>query len=746
MEDGKDGRENSSAVVQETVSQVISNLVQKYVEKEESNANRNLERLEMAHIRLEASLETSDKWQITDTSLLRWRRKLKRVAQECDDTLHKCKQRILEDKHVEHEVQNSSLPNRIIHATKSFVSSIFNRNDNGLIRPIVQRFEWYADGASEFLRFIELGGTPHRRMPFNSITRNLLSGKELYHNIFRGNEYPLLQLWLLPKRTSEHGRETNLVFLKKDIYFGMIVQLSESTDIFGIAGPTLSNPKACPAQIETESSLLSFHLLFFPIQRWLICPIPVAPLAASQEGRRCRRDGRAGGPPPLAAPAGGKPAQEGRRPRLSRRRPLSLTPHAPLVAPAVGPQAHLAEREREVPGERALDRGEREARRIAASQGRVGVAADAGGWRVSLGPQPLTHAPIWSTPAPSPVVPFPRPSRRRSAPRRPPCLLQTAPSASAARWWCKPGRDLLSEVVHLPYYCQEVVHLPSTMDNTNNVGHEDLRFNFDDDDILLNENPAPRPSGVNSLLNKEHVQSLTGMGSSNDEDLEFHLGGSDDSSLGDGDTSSSSNSSANREHDGGGVQNDATEDGMDRLDNAAFSKMAEDAEMNSSVHEFWDIINKTFASEEEAYHFYNNYARDKGFGVRKQKVRRSKRYEGYGEVGIVRKDAYNFCSRYKRRRIEKGDAMAALGLMQRRQRKPFSPPCNLRTLSAVPHAMAIYNHCHGTPPLTIIQPDSVNGSRLNALRRSAEPRSNLAHGSYTGDPGWYASHEDVHDA
>ncbi|WVZ61669.1 hypothetical protein U9M48_011507 [Paspalum notatum var. saurae] len=229
----------SSAVVQETVSQVISNLVQKYEEKEESNANRSLERLEMAHIRLEASLETSDKWQITDTSLLRWHRKLKRVAQECDDTLHKCKQRILEDKQVEHEVQNSSLPNRIIHATKSFVSSIFNRNDNGLIRPIVQRFEWYADGASEFLRFIELGGTPHRRMPVNSITRNLLSGKELYHKIFRGNEYPLLQLWLLPKRTSEHGIEANLVFLKKDIYFGMIVQLSESTDIFGIAVKSL---------------------------------------------------------------------------------------------------------------------------------------------------------------------------------------------------------------------------------------------------------------------------------------------------------------------------------------------------------------------------------------------------------------------------------------------------------------------------------------------------------------------------
>ena len=81
----------STAIVQETVSQILSGLVQKYEEKEESNANRNLERLEMAHIRLEAALETSERWQITDASLLRWRRKLKRAAQECDETMHKCK-------------------------------------------------------------------------------------------------------------------------------------------------------------------------------------------------------------------------------------------------------------------------------------------------------------------------------------------------------------------------------------------------------------------------------------------------------------------------------------------------------------------------------------------------------------------------------------------------------------------------------------------------------------------------------
>ncbi|RCV39360.1 hypothetical protein SETIT_8G217600v2 [Setaria italica] len=185
----------SAAIVQETVGQILSGVVQKYEEKEESNEKRNLERLEMTHIRLEAALETSNKWQITDASLLRWRRKLKRAAQECDDTLHKCKQRILEDEQMEREVKNSSLPNRIVHATK---------------------FERYADGASEFLRFKELGGAPHRHMPFDLVDKNLFAGKELHHKIVLGNKYPLFQLWLIPMCNSVHGIEVSLTFIKYD--------------------------------------------------------------------------------------------------------------------------------------------------------------------------------------------------------------------------------------------------------------------------------------------------------------------------------------------------------------------------------------------------------------------------------------------------------------------------------------------------------------------------------------------------
>ena len=59
-----------------------------------------------------------------------------------------------------------------------------------------------------------------------------------------------------------------------------------------------------------------------------------------------------------------------------------------------------------------------------------------------------------------------------------------------------------------------------------------------------------------------------------------------------------------------------------------------------------------------------------GVGIRKHVIMDvlQCRYGGYGKVGIIRKDAYNFSSRYKRSRIADGDAMAVLGLMQSRQK------------------------------------------------------------------------------
>jgi hypothetical protein len=230
-----------SAVVHESVSQILSGLLQKYEDKQNLNVFRNLERLEMAHIRLEAVLQTSDKWDITDTSLLRWRRKLKCAAQECQDTLHRSRQRILDNEHIEKEVSNFCLPKRVLHATRSFVTSIFNHNSNDLNRSIVQRFEWYADGASEFLSLLELGGMPRCHMPFDPLIRHLLAGKILKHRIIRANKCPLFLL-LAPFISEEHGIEGRFYFMQKDhnapdddFCLTVSLQISESTDIVGIA-------------------------------------------------------------------------------------------------------------------------------------------------------------------------------------------------------------------------------------------------------------------------------------------------------------------------------------------------------------------------------------------------------------------------------------------------------------------------------------------------------------------------------
>jgi hypothetical protein len=108
------------------------------------------------------------------------------------DTLRRCKKRAVavddEEKHQRVAVRRrswSSLPTRLAQATKSLVSSILsgrNRSDDdgyGWSGDAVRRFEWFADGASDFLRFVELGGTPRRYMFFDPLIGHLLAGKEL---------------------------------------------------------------------------------------------------------------------------------------------------------------------------------------------------------------------------------------------------------------------------------------------------------------------------------------------------------------------------------------------------------------------------------------------------------------------------------------------------------------------------------------------------------------------------------------
>ena len=165
----------SSAVAQEAVNQVLSRLKEGYQEK--SDAKESIERMEMAHIKMEAALETSNKWNVTSVPLLRWRSKLKRTSQECDNTLRRCKQRLQEEDEVQQAVRSSSFPKRIAHTAMSFVSLIFSHsNDDGLKgSTVARRFERFAEGASEFLRYVELGRTPRRYMFSDPLLYAILS-------------------------------------------------------------------------------------------------------------------------------------------------------------------------------------------------------------------------------------------------------------------------------------------------------------------------------------------------------------------------------------------------------------------------------------------------------------------------------------------------------------------------------------------------------------------------------------------
>jgi hypothetical protein len=76
-----------SPVVQEAISRVSSFISSK--REEEASREHNIERLEMASTELELAIERSGKLPITDVSLLRRRKILKRALEECSDILHR---------------------------------------------------------------------------------------------------------------------------------------------------------------------------------------------------------------------------------------------------------------------------------------------------------------------------------------------------------------------------------------------------------------------------------------------------------------------------------------------------------------------------------------------------------------------------------------------------------------------------------------------------------------------------------
>ncbi|TVU40673.1 hypothetical protein EJB05_14142, partial [Eragrostis curvula] len=228
----------SSAVVGETVNRIISRLVG--MDEEKSQQIENIERLEMAHIKIEAAVHMANEWQITDVPLLRWRSKLKRAAQECDITLRRCKQRVLEEEEIRQRKNTSSFPRRIALNTKSFISSLIDstKDEFNHFSANIQRFERFADGADDFLEFIKFGGTPRTYMLFNPLIDHL-TGKFLRYQAFQGSTF--YYLGIRPMSFAERGVEAILGFFSQDLNeptkcfsLGLMLRLSESTDIFNV--------------------------------------------------------------------------------------------------------------------------------------------------------------------------------------------------------------------------------------------------------------------------------------------------------------------------------------------------------------------------------------------------------------------------------------------------------------------------------------------------------------------------------
>uniref|UniRef100_N1R4E6 Uncharacterized protein n=1 Tax=Aegilops tauschii TaxID=37682 RepID=N1R4E6_AEGTA len=237
-----------SAIVAEAVNRIISGIAptSKIEDKTYggSSGDGGIERLEMARIKMEAALQTSNKWQITDTSIFHWRKKVKHFAQDCDDEARRCRQLFREEDEAEQAARKSSFPRRVAHTTKTFISSFIRRGNDHcsagrVTAAAVRRFERLADDASEFMRYVQLGGTPRHHLFFDPLIGHIFAGKTLTYQVLHpGGQYHFLRIRSVG--FNDRGLEATITYIyedrkvpKNNFTLGVMMRLSESTDIIG---------------------------------------------------------------------------------------------------------------------------------------------------------------------------------------------------------------------------------------------------------------------------------------------------------------------------------------------------------------------------------------------------------------------------------------------------------------------------------------------------------------------------------
>ena len=110
-----------------------------------------------------------------------------------------------EEEEVKEGLRSSSFPKRVAHTAMSFVSSMFSSSNDDELRgsTAFRRFERFADGVNEFLRYVELGGTPCRYMFSVPLMRHLVAGKGTKYCFVRWGQH--LSLTLQPFSLPNHA-------------------------------------------------------------------------------------------------------------------------------------------------------------------------------------------------------------------------------------------------------------------------------------------------------------------------------------------------------------------------------------------------------------------------------------------------------------------------------------------------------------------------------------------------------------
>jgi hypothetical protein len=249
-------------------------------------------------IKMEAALETSGKWPpVTDVSLLRWRKNLKRAADECDAVLNRRKRAPMEDT----EVKLCSLPARIAHATKSLLFSSGYKNDasTDTSEVVVRRYERFADGAGEFLRFVELGCSVRRQMlVLDPLVGQLLAGRAFQYEVSQGSRH--YHFMGRPVCLAERGLEAGVFLQCRDhstapdgrFVLGIGMRVRESTDVAAIVAECFGSftPRLKPVADVAKQELGRVHTRGMYCHPFLASTDPVYWNLHLSETRRARPD------------------------------------------------------------------------------------------------------------------------------------------------------------------------------------------------------------------------------------------------------------------------------------------------------------------------------------------------------------------------------------------------------------------------------------------------------------------------